>query len=227
LDARERQEQKTRIPTLSHSHVAISSQLHITILLILHLIDNLLLLTTKKQQHTMLMTLLLRERDRGRSRRTRQRSLQRSDGKSLLADGQGAEERATWEWALTEQAMLPSGGRGGGGSSTVDDSEGVAIGRGTGTSRGRGGGGGEGTAVVEHRAVEVGVGSVDVLRVGHCEITRQHTVAVLYLVGYGDAWVEKDVKIGVMIDERTPYAQRCWYTAIKRHTEFEKSDHVQ
>jgi hypothetical protein len=114
--------------------------------------------------------------------------------------------------------MLLSGGRGGGGS-IVDDSEGVAIdGRGTGTSRGRGGGGGEGTAVVEHRAVEVGVGSVDVLRVGHCKITRQHPVAVLYLVGYGDAWVEKDVKIGVMIDVRTPYAQRCWYTAIKRHT---------
>jgi hypothetical protein len=72
--------------------------------------------------------------------------------------------------------MLLSGGRGRGGS-TVDDSEGVAIGsRGTSTSRGRGG---EGAAVAEHRVVEVGVGSVDVLRVGHCEITRQHTVAVL------------------------------------------------
>jgi hypothetical protein len=129
---------------------------------------------------------------------------------------------------LTEQAILLSDGRGGGDSSTIDDSEGDAIGgKGTSASRGRGGRGGEGAAVAEHRVVEVGVGSVDVLRVGHCEITRQHTVAVLYLVGYGDAWVEKDVKIGVMIDERTPYAQRCWYTAIKRHTEFEKSDHVQ
>jgi hypothetical protein len=75
--------------------------------------------------------------------------------------------------------MLLSGGRGRGGS-TVDDSEGVAIGsRGTSTSRGRGGRGGGGAAVTEHRVVEVGVGSVDVLRVGHCEITRQHTVAVL------------------------------------------------
>jgi hypothetical protein len=93
--------------------------------------------------------------------------------------------------------MLLSDGRGGGGSSTVDDSEGVAMGgRNASTSRSGGGGGREGAAVAEHCVVEVGVGSVDVLRVGHCEITRQHTVAVLYLVGYGDAWVEKELNRG-------------------------------
>jgi hypothetical protein len=120
--------------------IAIPSQHLITVLLILHLIDNiLLLLTTKKQHHTMLTSLLLR--GRGRSRHNRQRSLQRSDGKGLLADRQGAEERTIRKRALTEHTMLLSGGRSGG-SSTVDDSEGVIIGRGRGTSTSRGRGGG-------------------------------------------------------------------------------------
>jgi hypothetical protein len=165
-----RKEETTNNPVLLP--ITIPSKLHITVLLILHTIDNLPLLTTEKQHHTMLMTLLLRERDRGCSRRTRQRSLQRSNGKGLLADGQGAEDKTIRERALAEQAMLLSGGRSRG-SSTVDDSEGVAIdGKGTSASRGRGGRGGEDAVVAEHRVVEVGVGSVDVLRVGHCEITR-------------------------------------------------------
>jgi hypothetical protein len=155
-------------------------QLKLTTFITLHPIMTFLLLTTQKQQGTMLTTLLLRRsRDRSPGRHNRQRSLQRSNSKRLLADGQRAEERATREGKLTEQArLLNSGGRGGRGgragiSSIIDDSEGVAIdGRRKGGDRGRDGVVVAWTALAKHLVVEASVGAVDAPGHCHCDDTR-------------------------------------------------------